>query len=149
MALAMAMAMALALLGSDSRMTTQKIKACEFVAGLCSTCGASEQLGCEGWVVPDTTHDDYHADVIARFAEKVEALTKERDALDAARKEYQIELLAAATERDELKAAAKLALDSLEIAQNNLASSRAMLGGYTYLWDKHSAAIEALRKALK
>jgi hypothetical protein len=46
----------------------------------------------------------------------------------------------------ELEAAAKLALDALEMAQNNLASSRAMLGGYTAAWDKYADAIAALKK---
>ncbi len=59
-------------------MNTQKVEPCEFVAGLCSNCGASEQLGCQGWVAP--------ADRIQSLSDQVEALTKERDALAAAAK---------------------------------------------------------------
>ena len=59
-------------------MTTQKVTPCEFVAGLCSNCGASERGECEGWVEP--------ADRVQTLADQVEALTKERDALMAAAK---------------------------------------------------------------
>ena len=59
-------------------MTDQKVTPCEFVAGLCSNCGASEQLGCEGWIAPD--------DRVQSLADQVEALTKERDTLMTAAK---------------------------------------------------------------
>ena len=50
-------------------------------------------------------------------------------------------------ERDALAAAAKLALEALGMAQSNLASSRAMLGGYTAVWDKYADVMNAIRRA--
>ena len=52
-------------------MTEQEITPCEFVAGLCRSCGASEQLGCEGWLAPE--------DRVQSLSDQVEALKKERD----------------------------------------------------------------------
>ena len=54
-------------------MNTQKVEPCEFVAGLCSNCGASERGACEGWIAPD--------DRVHSLGEQIEALTKERDEL--------------------------------------------------------------------
>ena len=113
-------------------MTDQKVTPCEFVAGLCSNCGATEQLGCEGWVAP--------ADRVQSLAEQVDALTKEREALTANHKECvrclgealqdtanvsverdflamaNKDLSEAMNQYQQLKAAAKLALDALDEA---------------------------------
>lgn len=129
-------------------MTTQKILPCEFVAGLCSNCGASERGECEGWVEP--------ADRVQTLADQVEALTKERDtlqyevdAIPAIKAERDTQAKAAdhwmteatrdhnalvtlRVERDALMAAAKLALDAM-------APMRGMI-----LFDE---AIKALREA--
>lgn len=87
-------------------MNTQKVEPCEFVAGLCSDCGASEQLGCEGWVAP--------ADRVQSLADQVEALTKERDALALGVDQWKVDFHELSLERDALMAAAKLAVAALD-----------------------------------
>ena len=78
---------------------------------------------------------------------KIEALTKERDALTLGIDQWRVDYHELRLEHDKLMSAAKLALDALEMAQNNLASSRAMLGRYTTKWDTYGTAIDTLRQA--
>ena len=103
-------------------MTEQEITPCEFVAGLCSNCGASEKLGCEGWVAP--------AYRVKSLSDQVEALTKERD-------EYR--LLG-----DAMVAGHKAERDFLAIANKDL--SEAMVR-YQQLQDSAKLALDALDEA--
>ena len=77
----------------------------------------------------------------------VEALTKERDEYKERMQRLMTTVTELKKERNAPAAAAKLALDALEMAQNNLASSRAMLGRYTTKWDTYGTAIDTLRQA--
>ena len=111
---------------------------------------------------------DALAKTLEAIEAKVDTLIKERDeyakAADSMAMQHKIErdelrmqidslchevdaIPAIKAERDALMSAAKLALDALAIAQNNLASSRAMLGGYTLVWDTYGTAIDTLRQA--
>ena len=82
---------------------------------------------------------------------------KERDALAASRYAYASEFGSDEEGQPDvgsihqniraLKAAAKLALDALETAQNTLGSSHAAFGSYEAAWDKYADAIAALKKA--
>ena len=87
---------------------------------------------------------------ITRLQYEVDAIPvikAERDALTLANKDLSNWFDALRIDHDALMKAGKLATDALKIAQNNLASSRCMLGGHTTLWDRYSEAITTLKQA--